>query len=95
MQSKSPMHLSRLSITGGKDLTLYEVDEAASRIREEVDAEANIIVGATFDESLVGIIRVSVVATGVDINAADNIRPTGTSHALPPSHAPAPPQVSD
>jgi cell division protein FtsZ len=54
MQSKSPMHLSRLSITGGKDLTLYEVDEAASRIREEVDAEANIIVGATFDESLVG-----------------------------------------
>jgi hypothetical protein len=43
-----------ISITGGKDLTLYEVDEAASRIREEVDAEANIIVGATFDESLDG-----------------------------------------
>jgi hypothetical protein len=50
-------------------------------------------VGATFDESLVGIIRVSVVATGVDINAANNVRPTGTSHALPPSHAPAPPQA--
>jgi hypothetical protein len=48
-----------ISSTGGKDLTLYEVDEAATRIREEVDAEANIIVGATFDESLVGIIRVS------------------------------------
>jgi cell division protein FtsZ len=73
MQSKSPMHLSRLSITGGKDLTLCEVDEAASRIREEVDADANIIVGATFEESLDGIIRVSVVATGVDINAADNV----------------------
>jgi cell division protein FtsZ len=55
-----------ISITGGKDLTLYEVDEAATRIREEVDQEANIIVGATFDESLEGIIRVSVVATGVD-----------------------------
>jgi len=43
-----------ISITGGKDLTLYEVDEAATRIREEVDADANIIVGATFDESLRG-----------------------------------------
>jgi cell division protein FtsZ len=55
-----------ISITGGNDLTLYEVDEAATRIREEVDQEANIIVGATFDESLEGIIRVSVVATGID-----------------------------
>ena len=55
-----------VSITGGKDLTLYEVDEAATRIREEVDQDANIIVGATFDESLDGIIRVSVVATGID-----------------------------
>jgi cell division protein FtsZ len=55
-----------ISITGGKDLTLYEVDEAATRIREEVDQDANIIVGATFDENLDGIIRVSVVATGID-----------------------------
>jgi cell division protein FtsZ len=55
-----------ISITGGRDLTLYEVDEAATRIREEVDSEANIILGATFDESLEGIIRVSVVATGID-----------------------------
>ena len=55
-----------ISITGGKDLTLYEVDEAATRIREEVDQDANIIVGATFDENLEGIIRVSVVATGID-----------------------------
>jgi cell division protein FtsZ len=55
-----------ISITGGKDLTLFEVDEAATRIREEVDSDANIIVGATFDESLDGVIRVSVVATGID-----------------------------
>ncbi|HKS63161.1 MAG TPA: cell division protein FtsZ [Xanthobacteraceae bacterium] len=58
-----------ISITGGKDLGLYEVDEAATRIREEVDGDANIIVGATFDESLEGIVRVSVVATGIDIVA--------------------------
>jgi cell division protein FtsZ len=73
-----------ISITGGKDLTLYEVDEAATRIREEVDPDANIIVGATFDESLDGIIRVSVVATGVDINAANNARPAATQSAPPP-----------
>ena len=59
-----------ISITGGNDLTLYEVDEAATRIREEVDQEANIIVGATFDQGLEGIIRVSVVATGVDAAVA-------------------------
>ena len=59
-----------ISITGGRDLKLYEVDEAATRIREEVDQDANIIVGATFDESLDGIIRVSVVATGIDQAAA-------------------------
>src|SRR5262249_55612954 len=64
-----------ISVTGGKDLTLYEVDEAATRIREEVDADANIIVGATFDESLDGIIRVSVVATGVAIDAANHVCP--------------------
>ena len=55
-----------ISITGGRDMTLFEVDEAATRIREEVDADANIILGATFDESLEGIIRVSVVATGIE-----------------------------
>jgi cell division protein FtsZ len=58
-----------ISITGGKDLTLFEVDEAATRIREEVDQDANIIVGATFDEALDGVIRVSVVATGIDQSA--------------------------
>jgi cell division protein FtsZ len=55
-----------ISITGGRDLSLFEVDEAATRIREEVDSDANIIVGATFDDSLEGIVRVSVVATGID-----------------------------
>ena len=55
-----------ISITGGNDLTLYEVDEAASRIRQEVDEDANIILGATFDSNLDGIVRVSVVATGID-----------------------------
>ena len=64
-----------ISITGGKDLTLFEVDEAATRIREEVDNDANIIVGATFDESLDGIIRVSVVATGIDTVAASRAAP--------------------
>src|ERR1700759_5617899 len=63
-----------ISITGGRDLKLYEVDEAATRIREEVDQDANIIVGATFDETLEGIIRVSVVATGID-QAAMAARP--------------------
>jgi cell division protein FtsZ len=55
-----------VSITGGRDLTLFEVDEAATRIRDEADPDANIIVGATFDASLDGIVRVSVVATGID-----------------------------
>ena len=55
-----------ISITGGRDLMLFEVDEAATRIRDEADPDANIIVGATFDESLEGIVRVSVVATGID-----------------------------
>jgi cell division protein FtsZ len=55
-----------ISITGGNDLTLFEVDEAATRIRAEADPDANIIIGATFDESLEGIVRVSVVATGID-----------------------------
>lgn len=55
-----------INITGGADLTLFELDEAANRIREEVDPEANIIVGSTLDETLGGFMRVSVVATGID-----------------------------
>ncbi len=54
-----------LSITGGANMTLFEVDEAASRVREEVDPEANIIVGATFDEALGDKVRVSIVASGM------------------------------
>src|SRR6202008_4716076 len=69
-----------ISITGGKDLTLFEVEEAASRIREEVDEDANIIVGATFDESLEGTVRVSVVATGIDnLGAARERQPAASS----------------
>ncbi|MGH1415972.1 MAG: cell division protein FtsZ [Pelagimonas sp.] len=55
-----------INITGGHDLTLFELDEAANRIREEVDQEANIIVGSTLDDGLDGMMRVSVVATGID-----------------------------
>ncbi|MFT6662453.1 MAG: cell division protein FtsZ [Maricaulis maris] len=55
-----------INITGGYDMTLYEVDEAANEIRAEVDPEANIIVGSTFDETMEGSMRVSVVATGID-----------------------------
>ena len=55
-----------INITGGFDMTLFEVDEAANRIRDEVDTDANIIFGSTFDESMEGIIRVSIVATGID-----------------------------
>ena len=62
-----------INITGGLDLGLYEVDEAANRIRAEVDPDANIIVGSTFDEQLEGTMRVSVVATGIEV--AEGIRP--------------------
>jgi cell division protein FtsZ len=55
-----------INITGGHDLTLFELDEAANRIREEVDTDANIIVGSTLDDSMQGMMRVSVVATGID-----------------------------
>lgn len=66
-----------LSISGGRDLTLYEVDEAASRVRAEVDPEANIIVGATFDESLGDRVRVSIVASGM-IRQAQSDSPGGS-----------------
>jgi cell division protein FtsZ len=55
-----------INITGGHDLTLFELDEAANRIREEVDADANIIVGSTLDTDMEGAMRVSVVSTGID-----------------------------
>ncbi|MEM6384012.1 MAG: cell division protein FtsZ [Pseudomonadota bacterium] len=76
-----------ISITGGNDLRLFEVDEAANRIREEVDEDALIITGATFDETLEGMIRVSVVATGVDmlegVDAMPRSQTINTQPAVP------------
>ena len=66
-----------VSISGGRDMTLFEVNEAATRIREEVDDEANIILGATFDNTLEGKFRVSVVATGIDDTDAARVRTGG------------------
>ncbi len=59
-----------INITGGSDLTLFELDEAANRIRNEVDPEANIIVGSTFDDGMIGRMRVAVVATGIEVPVA-------------------------
>jgi len=73
-----------ISITGGPDLTLYEVDEAASRIREEVDPDANIILGATYDANMNGSIRVSVVATGTDATMVQALEPMKANHARAP-----------
>jgi cell division protein FtsZ len=64
-----------INITGGPDMTLFEVDEAANRIREEVDPDANIIFGSTFDETLSGKMRISVVATGIDAESLAQARP--------------------
>ncbi len=88
-----------INITGGMDMTLMEVDQAANRIRDEVDPDANIIFGSTFDESMQGRIRISVVATGIDaqpgqltksaavVNTVETVRP-----APAPTSAPAAPQ---
>ena len=73
-----------LSITGGRTLTLYEVDEAATRVRAEVDPEANVIVGATFDETLEDRIRVSIVASGMARATIDPRRPFEISAGAPP-----------
>ena len=80
-----------INITGAHDLTLFELDEAANRIREEVDPEANIIVGSTLDTDMQGLMRVSVVATGID--AVD----VQTSIPVPrrPMAAPLKPIVSE
>ena len=67
-----------INVTGGHDMTLFEVDEACNRIRDEVDPNANIIFGSTFDEKLEGSMRVSVVATGIDV-ASDQKSSGGTS----------------
>jgi cell division protein FtsZ len=91
-----------INITGGFDMTLYEVDAAANEIRAEVDPNANIILGSTFDETLEGKMRVSVVATGIDDEAvvsANTVVPVARKHAegytgpmapRPPGAPPAP-----
>ena len=89
-----------INITGGADMTLFELDEAANRIREEIDADANIIFGSTFSEEMEGIMRVSVVATGIE-SSADSMSAQQTEAAtmraasmrrpfsyLPPAQAP-------
>lgn len=87
-----------INITGGGDMTLFEADEAANRIREEVDQDANIIVGSTLDESMDGQMRVSVVATGIedgdiqlDRNVAASSQPTAapTFRLRPQAASPA------
>ena len=65
-----------VNITGGPDMTLYEVDEAVNRIRDEVDANANLIFGSTFAEELEGGMRVSIFATGIEADAAAAPQPT-------------------
>src|SRR6185437_13800691 len=86
-----------INITGGLDMTLFEVDEAANRIREVVDPDANIIFGSTFDEKLEGKMRISVVATGIDAEQLAQQRPTirlvadsGPAKVLPAAAEPAP-----
>lgn len=71
-----------INITGGGDMTLFEVDAAANRVREEVDENANIIFGATFDDTMEGRVRVSVLATGID-GEKDNV---DFNNKLPVSH---------
>jgi cell division protein FtsZ len=79
-----------INITGGYDLTLFELDEAANRIREEVDPDANIIVGSTLDTDMAGMMRVSVVATGIDAKPATADVPLPRRSMAEPLRAPAP-----
>jgi cell division protein FtsZ len=83
-----------INITGGPDMTLFEVDEAANRIREEVDPEANIIFGSTFDDKLAGRMRISVVATGIDAEALAQAPAEPAAAAAPPA-PPAPAMAAE
>lgn len=71
-----------INITGGHDLTLFEMDEAAEKIREKVDPDANIIVGSTLDPEMEGMVRVSVVATGIDLGAAAAAEPPAQRRSI-------------
>lgn len=79
-----------INVTGGMDMTLFEVDEAANRIRKEVEPDAVIIFGSAFDEKLEGIMRVSVVATGIDTQSGVMSRPVRAMQTM----AVTPPQTS-
>ncbi|MEM7071575.1 MAG: cell division protein FtsZ, partial [Pseudomonadota bacterium] len=74
-----------INVTGGHDITLFEVDEAANRIREEVDPDANIYFGSTFEESMQGKLRVTVVATGIDVQDVE--QPVGQLRVLQDAYA--------
>ncbi len=86
-----------INITGGEDMTLFEVDQAANRIREEVADDANIIFGSAIDDNLAGRVRVSVVATGIDVVQNEAAKPrlvavggtAATAQAAPPAFAPS------
>ena len=92
-----------VNVTGGLDMTLLEVDEAANAISSEVDPDANIIFGAAFDPTLEGRIRVSVVATGMDgigsrcrrsrCTASEPIRTSACRPRQPPRPSPPPPSA--
>jgi cell division protein FtsZ len=84
-----------INITGGYDLTLFELDEAANRIREEVDPDANIIVGSTLDTDMAGMMRVSVVATGIDARPAADDVPLPRRSMAEPLRAPAAPTAAE
>ncbi len=71
-----------VNVTGGYDMTLFEVDEACNRIRDEVDPNANIIFGSSFDENMEGTMRVSVIATGIDAAVAEKKSRTSTNMAV-------------
>ncbi len=80
-----------VNITGGMDMTLFEVDEAMNRIRDEVDSEANIIFGSTFNSEMEGKMRVSVVATGIDAQTAQQPKAAPVQEQKRPfSFAPSP-----
>ncbi|MEM7222164.1 MAG: cell division protein FtsZ [Pseudomonadota bacterium] len=79
-----------INITGGMDMTLFEVDEAANRIRDEVDPEANIIFGSTFIQDMENKMRVSVVATGIDVDESVQPRPVTLSLVADSSGKPIP-----
>jgi cell division protein FtsZ len=83
-----------INITGGMDLTLYEVNEASSIIRESADDDANIIFGAVIDESLRDEMRITVIATGFDKESADTSTTHASAAATPPRYVQSSPDLS-